>query len=90
MAALQSPQRDAVRASLDRFRALLATFVGAVDVEWAAAGEPATVTRIGAFDATDAAAAAEHETDALAAGWALLERLRRNPAGSQPSRGGAS
>ena len=78
-----APGRDAVRARFGRFEALLRTHCGGLDVEIAEQGAVLCVTRMRAdvrdLDAADAAtAAAQRETEASRAGYALLERLGRN------------
>ena len=61
--------RAAVKARLDGMKTRLVGSLGAIDVELPAPGALPVVTRIGA-------PAGDAETQA--AGWALLQRLRRN------------
>jgi hypothetical protein len=65
--------REDVRARIGALRAALQGGVGRLDVEVAAPGEPLSLLRIHA-------AAEEGGEGALAKGWALLQRLRRNGA----------
>jgi hypothetical protein len=65
--------REDVRARIGALRAALQGGVGRLDVEVSAPGEPLSLLRIHA-------AAEEGAEGALAKGWALLQRLRRNGA----------